>query len=436
MTSYQPMRTVPARSGYGKGDVLFVCGELFGRGYANGIVEEAARRGMTIIGTTVGRRDPDGTLRSLTAAELSEAEKNLGGTVINIPLEAGFDLQPADDDQSPADQLKGVKPDAWETVKLDWDNIEKARLLGIDRFKTNLALVAVELEKQIPAGANVLFAHIIGGGMPRVRMMMPIFNRVFKGQGERFLSSATFWNSDLGKFCKLSFDEVTADTFAHLIEATAALREAIIRRGRRATYSAYGYHGCEVLVNNSYKWQSYTPYVPGWAKIRLEEIAADARSKGIGATVFNSPEIQTNSSALFMGVEIPLYLFLKALEQEGAQAVAAQLRDECRHLLREDVTIEQMLAAAESYLASPVLDKFADYATWPHHNDPEQASLMLNCSALLMGMNRNPKEIVCAALSTAVVNGVGKLILDSMWEPTTHVWWLNHDIIAKRLAAD
>ena len=93
-----------------------------------------------------------------------------------------------------------------------------------------------------------------------------------------------------------------------------------------------------------------------------------------------------------------------------------------------------MLAAATSYLASPVLNQFAAFETWPHHNTPEQAELMLNCSAQLMGMNRNPKEIVCAALSTAVVNGVGKLILDSMWEPKAHVYWLNHDIIARRLA--
>lgn len=434
MTIYNPLRELPARAGYGKGDVLFLCGELFGRGYANGLVGEATGRGMTIIGTTVGRRETDGTLRGLTAAELTEAEQMLGGRIINIPLEAGFDLEPADDGRSPADQLKGVKPDNWQSVRLDWDAIEQSRQRGLDRFKANLAAVATQLETMIPAGANVLFAHIIGGGMPRARMLMPVFNKVFKGQGERYLPSAAFWASEAGRLCKLSFDEVTADTFAHLIEATAALRQTITGRGRKATYSAYGYHGCEVLVNGAYQWQSYTPYVPGWAKIRLEEIAAAATSKGIGATVFNSPEIQTNSSALFMGVEISLYPFLAALEKEGAVTLAAELRAECRHLLREEVTVDQMLTAANDYLASPILEKFADYATWPHHNTPEQAELMLNCSASLMEMNRNTKEIVCAALSTAVVNGVGKLILDSMWEPQTHACWLNHDIIARRLA--
>jgi hypothetical protein len=434
MTIYNPLRELPAKAGYGKGDVLFLCGELFGRGYANGLVEEAARRGMTIIGTTVGRREADGTLRSLSETELADAETILGGRVINIPLEAGFDLQPADNGLSPADQLKGIKPDAWESVQLDWNAIERSRQLGIDRFKTNLTEVAAELAKMIPSGANVLFAHIIAGGMPRARMLMPLINRVFKGQREKFLPSAAFWGSELGRLCKLSFAEVTADTFAYLLEVTAALRASIIKAGGRAAYSAYGYHGCEVLVNGVYTWQSYTPYVPGWAKIRMEDFAADAMSRGIGATVFNSPEIQTNSSALFMGVELSLYPFLEALEKEGAGPVAAELREECRKLLRDDVTIEQMLAEANSYLASPLLAEFGDYVTWPHHNRLEQAELMLDCSARLMGMNRNPKEIVCAALSTAIVNGVGKLILDSMWEPRAHACWLNHDIIARRLA--
>jgi hypothetical protein len=288
----------------------------------------------------------------------------------------------------------------------------------------------------VPAGANLIFAHIIGGGMPRARMLMPIFNRVFKGQGDRYLSSEAFWNSDLGKLCKLSFDEVTADTFAHLIEATASLREKIIKGGARATYSAYGYHGCEVLVNGVYTWQSYTPYVPGWAKMRLEKIASEAASRGIGATVFNSPEIQTNSSALFMGVEIPLYLFLEALDREGATKVSGELREECRKLLKDDVTVNEMLAVANSYLASPLLNEFSRFEAWPHHNTPEQAELMLNCSAQLTSMNRNPKEIVCAALSAQVVRGVGKLILDSMWEPTATVYWLNHDIIARKLATE
>lgn len=436
MSRYVPLKNLPARAGYTKGDVIVLIGELFGRGYANGLVAEAANRGMTVIGTTMGRRDKDGTLRALTADELAEAEQNLGGRVINIPLEAGFDLEPAGNDgPSPADQLKEFKPDSWDTLHLDWDLIEQSRTNGRRRFTDNLTAVAAELEKLVPPGANLLISHIMGGGMPRARMLMPIFNKVFKGQGDRYLSSAAFWDSEPGRLCKLSFDEVTAETFGQLIEATANLRSRNIARGGKVSYSAYGYHGCAVLINGDYTWQSYTPYVPGWAKIRLEEIAADACSRGIGATVFNSPEIQTNSSSLFMGVEISLYPFISALDKEAGGSVAAGVREQCTKLLRPDESIGSLLAVANDYLSAPAIERFRDFDTWPHHNSPEQAELMLNCSARLMAMNSNPREIVGAALSEAVVKGVGRLILDSMWEPKEPVYWLNHDIIARRLGS-
>lgn len=63
MTQLFPLREKPSLSPYKKGDVLVLFGELF-RGYANGLVEEAERRGMTIVRATVGRREKDGVLRA------------------------------------------------------------------------------------------------------------------------------------------------------------------------------------------------------------------------------------------------------------------------------------------------------------------------------------------------------------------------------------
>ena len=435
MTLYNPMRELPARAGYGPGDVLVLCGELFGRGYANGVVEEAKKRGVTVIGTTVGRRDADGILRKLNAEEITTAAELLGGTIINVPLEAGFDMEPGDDGRSPIDQLKGMKPDDWEKVRLDWESVEQARRRGVGRLTANLAAVAAELERVIPEGANVLFVHAMAGGMLRARVYMPLFNRVFKGQGERFLSSEAFWNSDLGKLCAMSFDEVTGDTFAHLIDATDTLRQRIEAGRGRVSYAAYGYHGCEVLIDGAYTWQSYTPYLPGWAKIRLENAAAAARERGVRATVFNSPEIQTNSSALFLGVEISLYPLLSALEKEGGGAAYRELADECRALLKEGASLDDLLARANDYLASPLMVRFRDFDGWPQHNTPEQAEFMLTRATELLGMNADPKEIVCAALSRAVFTGVGKLMFDASWQSEAPVFWLNHDVIAKRLVA-
>ncbi len=434
MTKFSPMRELPGPAGYKAGDVLVLFGELFGRGYANGIVEEARRAGMDIIGITVGRRDKDGALRALTQDELAEAEANLGGKIINIPLEAGFDMEAGAAGKSPVDQLKGVKSDEWDTVQLDWEAVEQSRRAGIKRFTGNLEAVVSKIVSMIPQGANVLFAHTIAGGIPRARILMPILNRVFKGQGERYLPSEIFWNSQVGRLCGMSFDEVTADTFRYLIDATAVVRDKVSSWGGSVGYAAYCYHGSEVLINGEYTWQSYTPYLQGWAKMRLEQIARDAWEEGVRATVFNCPEIQTNSSALFLGVEISLYPLLGALEREGGGRLAGEIRNRCASLLKEGASIDSLLAKAESYLSSNILAAFRNFETWPHHNTAEQAELMLNTATELLEMNRDPKEIVCAELSRAVFSAVGTLMFKTVWNPAAPVFWLNHDIIARQIA--
>lgn len=428
MSAYTPLTQLPPTAGYKAGDVLVLIGELFGRGYANGIIDAAKGAGMTVIGTTVGRRDSDGTLRPLNGEELAAAEANLGGKILNIPLEAGFDMEPGSDGKSAVDVLKSVKPDGWNEKVFNWESLTAARAAATKRFTTNLSAVVAEVAKQIPAGANVLMVHAMAGGVPRARVFMPLLNRIFKGQGDKYLSSADFWGSDLGKLCQWNFDDVTADTFKHLLDATADLR------GKNAVkYVAYGYHGTGILINGTHRWQSYTPYVQGWAKMRLENHARAARSAGIAATVFNCPEIQTNSSALFLGVEVSLYPFLEALDREGGGAAAEKIKADCRALLAPGASLEGILARANAYLSDPLMQQFADLSAWPHHNTKEQMELMLTASADLMAMNANPKEIVCAVLSHAVFTGVGHLMLECSWSANEPVLWLNHDILARRL---
>jgi hypothetical protein len=436
MTKYQPLQQLPETAGYKAGDVLVLAGELFGRGYANGLIDEAKRIGMTVIGTTVGRRDGDGSLRPLTAEELSEAEALLGGSVINIPLEAGFDMENVDGVPSIAEQLKKARPDDFATVSFIEGSVENAHAAGTSRFRSHLAAVEAELIARIPANANILIAHTMAGGIPRARVFMPLLNRIFKGTGDKYMPSELFWNSPLGLLCNRSFNEVTADTFRYLIEGTAALRTRNSGSGARVNYSAYGYHGTGVLVNGEYRWQSYTPYVQGIAKMRLEDIAAEATATGISAAVYNCPEIQTNSSALFLGVEISLYPLLHAIRREAGAALAEPLEARCQAMLKDGGTIAALLERADRYLSSPILDAIEDFTTWPQHNTREQAELMLTASADLMDMHADQKQLVCAELSRIVFLATGKLILHSSWNPPSPALWLNHDIIGRLLADD
>jgi hypothetical protein len=429
MSDYCPMTTLPPAAGYKANDVLVLVGELFGRGYANGLLEEAKRLEMTVLGTTVGRRDSDGTLRPLTAEELTEAESLLGGTIINIPLEAGFDMENPNGAPSIAECLKKARPDEWENIRFEADFIEQARSAGQARFTANLQLVMAELEKKIPATSNIILAHTMAGGIPRARFFMPLLNRVFKGSGDKYLASEPFWNSSIGRLCDASFNEVTADTFRYLIDGSAGLRQRASQNGARVAYTAYGYHGTAILVNGQYQWQSYTPYLQGFAKMRLEDHAAAAREEGINATVFNCPEILTNSSALFLGVELSLYPLLTTL-QTAASTASAPLAKRCAELLAEDCSLDSLLATAGEYLAAPLINDALTFAGWPQHSTKEQMELMLATSARLMEMHRDQKQLVCAELSRLVFRATGRLMVQASWSCTEPVFWLNHDTIA------
>ena len=432
---YHPLRDVPAPHGWKAGDVLVVFGELFGRGYANGIVDEARRAGMTLIGATVGRRDGgDGPLRPLNAEELAAAEANLGGKIVNVPLEAGFDLEAVDGGPSPAEQLKQVKGDAWREVAFDQDALERSRAAGAARFEKNAARFAAELATLVPAAANLLIVHTMAGGVPRTRAILPLLTRITRGTGEKHLPSGPVWGSALGKLWASSFEEVTANTFERLVRATAPLRLP----GRRVRYAAYGYHGCEVLISGRHTWQSYTPYLQGWAKMRLEEHAEAAWRDGVRCTVFNSPEIWTNSSALFSGVELSLFPLLRSVREAGkaagpaGAAAADALWAACARRLKPGATLEGMLERVERFLTAPELQSQRDLAAWPQHSEKAQMEVMLAAADEVLGMSADTKDAVASELSRTVFGAVGTLMLAEAWEPSSPVRWLNHDVVAKR----
>jgi hypothetical protein len=425
------LRQIPDLAPYKKGDVMVVFGELFSRGYANGIVDEAEKRGMTVVHSTVGRRDADGQLRALNGDELKDKPKPF----INIPLEAGFDMEPDSDGVSPCDQLKGIKMSDWDQDHLNWESVLDSQKRGIERFRSHTQSYMEELKKHIPQGANVLFVHTMAGGVPRAKIIMPVMNKVFKGRGDRFIPSQQLFESQLGRFSQLNFTEVTANTLRHLIELSQPIRESVQAWDGRVSYVAYGYHGTEILVDDEYCWQTYTPYFQGWAKMELENIAKDSFDQGIKCCVFNCPEILTNSSSIFQGVEVSLYPLIGAIQKEAQHSQYAQkVLDSCREKLKPEHNFNEIMDFTSQYVKNPLTLKFSDYAQWPQHNAVEQMAYMLDSSEHLIGMHKDPKDLMTLPLSEEVFKATGYLMFHTSWNINDPVLWLNHDIVAKQMA--
>ncbi len=429
MQSFQPLRDIRPESGFKKDDVLVIFGEVFARGYVNGLIEHARKAGMKVIFSTVGRRDDQDQLRPLTAEELAGKDQPL----INIPLECGFDLEKSSTGKSPVDQLAGLKLSQADQAQLDWGQVDESRKKGRESFQTRVREWMAALDKQIPAGKNVLIAHTMAGGVPRAKIILPVMNRVFKGHGERYASSQDFWDGTLGKFCAMSFMDVTANSFADLIELSAPLRERVNQGGGQVAYVAYGYHGTEILMGQEYKWQSYAPYLQGFAKLELEQIAIRAGQKGIAASVYNAPEILTNSSSIFLGVEVALYPLLGALKKEGgAHPLTRDLMATCQALLKPEHTLEEILTLTDRYFRSELIGKhWSKYEIWPQHNGPEQMELMRTTSEKIIDMHKDEKNLLTARLSELVFNACGKAMLYEAQKPRRPVWWIGHDIVAK-----
>jgi hypothetical protein len=428
-----PLHHIPQKNIFRPGDVFVLFGELFGRGYANGLVNEARQAGMDIIGITVGRRDAGNALRPLNAEELAAAELALGGSIINVPLMAGFDQDAPVGEPTPTELLGGLTLKSWTDDKLDWAHIEKCQAIGVKRFKESLADVMTRLGDKIPEGRNVFFAHTMAGGIPKAKVFLAIANRVYKGRGERFMSSQTLLDSDLGRLILKNFDEVSANTFGHLIEASAAIRARAEASGAQVRYSAYGYHGTEILIDDHYHWQTYTNYTQGLAKMRLERIAEAAWSQGVKATVYNCPEIRTNSSDIFAGVELPLIPLLNALKKEQGGAWAETQWQACEALLADGITLEQVLQKVLDFQRHAVMLPFRNFSAWPMPNTQPQADLTIGTSDEVQKMHRDNKALITDLLSGLVIEATGPLIFRESSAPTGPVLWLNHDIIAKQL---
>ncbi len=434
MTPLTAMKELPKKSDFGPDDTLVIFGELFSRGYANGLVEAAEKKGMNIIYSTVGRRDTEGNLRPLTDVEHSEAHG--GCNIINIPLEAGFDLQKEAHGQTPCDQLKDLKLKDWQTAQLNWESIEYACEASRRDFQMRVQQWVSELESKVDPSKKLVISHTMAGGVPRAKIIMPAMNRVFKGFGDRYASSEEFWKSDLGRFCEKNFLEVTAYTFDVLLQETQGLRKKFEIAGGQISYTAYGYHGTEILVDDHYQWQSYAPYLQGFAKIELENSCKKWWDKGVKSTVFNAPEILTNSSGVFLGIEVPLYPLLLSLKKEakGVDKMQKLIADLLTYFV-DDFSMNQLDDFVKSYFNSDVIQRWSIFEKWPQHNGPEQMNMIKKSSTELLSWQKNPKNPVTTPLSEIVFEACGQIMINEAGAPRKPIWWIGHDAVAQQKKA-
>ncbi|MDW8189562.1 MAG: hypothetical protein RMK80_01160 [Pseudobdellovibrionaceae bacterium] len=427
--SFYPLRSVDSDSLFFRpGDTLVLVGELFDRGYANGLVQAALRRGMRVIEGTVGRRDENHGLRPLREEELKEKKYEW----VNIPLEAGFEWEVASDGLHLMDRLKELKLAEWESFSVPKDLINESRIKGEQRLFRNLQNFCAEIEKRVPSG-NILFAHLMAGGVPKNKVVLSLLNRVVRGTGEKFLSSKKLWDSPLGWVINENFKAVTAWSFQLLLEASSELREKMMQQGRIVAYSAYGYHGTEIFISGQLRWQSYAPYLQGWAKLLLEDLARKARQQGILATVFNCPEILTHSSSIFQGVEVPLYPLWNILWQYGNHPFVRHLEGNCQMKLKSGVTLSEVVKMCEQTYAEPDLAILFDFARWPQHNEKQQLEKLISVSDHIMQMHENPKNLLTFDLSEVVLEACGEVMLKYFQQYQEPVVWIGHDLVGSEI---
>lgn len=433
MNKTTPLPSIDSNQLYGQGDIFVLFGELFGRGYATGLVDAAKAAGMTIIGITVGRRDDDNRLRPLNDEEISQAETNLGGKIINLPLMAGFDLDAPAGGPTPTDLVNEMTVEGWQSHKLNLTYIDECKKIGTERFQSTLSQVMTHLDDMIPSGSNVFFAHTMAGGIPRAKVFMAVANRIYKGRGARYIPSQSLIDSDLGKLILENFDEVTANSFQYLIDASRHIRSRVEEGGNTVRYTAYGYHGTRILIGDEYHWQTYTSYTQGYAKMRLEEVARTAWNNGVKATVFNCPEIRTNSSDVFAGIELSLLPLLRALRREGDTPWVSELWAECQDLLKDGASLESVLHKVDDYLEDPAMKPFRNFEAWPMQNSPEQIDKTVSTSQNIVALHEDRKRLISDLLSQHVVDATGQLIFGAANQPAGPVLWLDHDVVARQL---
>ncbi|MBE8162461.1 MAG: hypothetical protein HAW63_00525 [Bdellovibrionaceae bacterium] len=414
--------------------IFIIFGEVFPKGYIQGLIAQAKKHNAKIIYSTMGRRTLEQQLRPLNEEELAKKceELNLSDSslLINIPLEAGFDLEPYEG-KSLVDCINQYGLKTWEDFSIKDIALSTAKKEARIKFKKQIQKFLNAVSPYITEDIkDIHFIHTMAGGIPRAKLLMAVLNKVLKGHGKRFYSSKQFCATNLGTASLESFQSVTADSFEDLITETKSLRDLWTKKNINVSYAAFGYRGNCILVKDKYQWAAYAPYIQGWAKLALEDIAKQAQKNNIIANVFNCPEVLTRSSQAFSGIEVFLYPLLNSLNALHSEVILKKIGDLSiiQDLLKQlktssleqnafakyfqnDFSFEALKQLTDHFFTHPSLNEQLQPKLWPQHNNPEQMNLMIE-KTLKLNQYTIPetKLLLYTQLSTILIYLAGNQI--------------------------
>ena len=409
------------------GGTLVIFGEVFPNSYCTGLIKAAEKQGFQVIYSTLGRRQGS-VLRDLNKEELANSPLNL----INVPLEAGFDLTLGSDKKTPVDLINEQRQKNWNEIVFKTKNsyYKKAE----EDFKRRCTQWAIQLQARLSEQKGpVLFAHIMAGGFPRTPVALKSTARLFKGHGERFQSSKAFFDSELGHVFLKNFEAVAADTFKTLVKSTTELRTQLNEEGRKTAYVAYGYHGNFIWTGKTFEWRGVAPYSHGHAKVKLEQISQDLSIPEV--TVFNCPEVLTRSSKIFSTLDSCIFSFLLALDK-NYDSLPSNIQ-ESFHSMKSELTIEWELFSKKIYefFNNSTLDFLKNPSLWPQDNKQKQVDLEYKFSKELRSFFKDYDKVKIQ-LSHLIIETSGKIMLRTAFSTPDPVCWIGHNSIISFLNSD
>jgi hypothetical protein len=147
--------------------------------------------------------------------------------------------------------------------------------------------------------------------------------------------------------------------------------------------------------------------------------------------VYNCPEILTNSSSVFQGVELSLYPLLEALQKDASNKETAEvILNECKALLKDDFDFAHIKKTLDAYLQNEITVEHCKYETWPLNSNKAQMEYMIQSSDYVIGLHKDEKKLITFILSEVVFKSCGYVMLHDSWMPKAPVAWIGHDLVA------